>query len=270
MSHCDRTIYNAREYAIAKGIDLEALSGIAITRIRDTPYVPPGKTVHDVLTSCDLKSEGQTRLKALLRGNRLTDDQWINCATDVLAAKPVLKSIEDLFVEVKTQVDSGAFEVATQRREESGFNCLPSEDELCMTANDEAEYCLPHGFPTSCDLHDPPLRFRPGERYSRTTRRHTTQAEAGYRRQYTDRDIYPGSGCTGCKGHFTQGPVLTDISGTQWWHLKRNDQNEIIRCPGTVTEPSTSVSARPEPKLPRVSSGFAKMIDQRSMIPVHS
>lgn len=271
MSVCDTTIYTPEECAFAKGILPENYLVSDVTRIAEIAYIPTGQTLGTFLTSLPhgthLLNEYRRRIKNTCHHARMTNLEYAEAQTDQELSKWGVEAPGDRLALVARALTPLSVEQAREYLEIStAHSALPSEDQVCLTADGQFGYCLPQGFPTSCDLHDPPQRFRPGERYSRRTRRHTTLAESGYQPEYTDRDIYPGSGCEGCGADYTQGPVLTDISGTQWWHLKRNDQDKIIRCPGTMTDLSTSLPAAPKPQLPRVRSGFSGMSDQRNQM----
>ena len=182
---------------------------------------------------------------------------WANCQTDQYFAK-CLNPPGDQAAHLALVVNEPNVIRANERFAELTPTSLPPKDELCLTADDQFGFCLPRGFPATCNRQECSV-FRPGERYDRINGRHLTEGEAHSKLLFTDRDVYPDPHCTGCETHYTQGPVLTDISGTQWWHLKRNNEDKIVRCSGTSTDASASRPDRPKPKLSRINSGFSDM-----------
>lgn len=251
--------------------------------------MPLGQMVSDTLTALGLMTEADARLKALrydegpsyndLQGddqstanslrdnNRLTHDEWENAATDCLSAKPILLAPEECLQRLEGLVRRDAFPIARRWFERSTATDLPGPNELCLTAKDESGNHLPGGFPTECTNTNCGRSFLPGERYHPETKRHTTTEEAGYQPHLDERNIYSGSACVGCDARYTQGDgdVLTDISGTQWWHSKRDEEGKITRCTGVGGNTSVPVS-KPRPK--RVGSGFTKMTRAMNAISV--
>lgn len=84
-SGCDTMIYDPREYSLSQGTDLESLiGGQPSRRIIAVPYVRPGQTAGDVVTSLSLWSELDMRLRTLVTpsGDGLTEEQCLDITLD--------------------------------------------------------------------------------------------------------------------------------------------------------------------------------------------